>query len=65
MYKIPLKMNRTKKKVHQKIEITFKFMKEISLKFTRTKTNLNEIIHQKYTTTTVKLGNIKKVGFAG
>ena len=29
---IPLKMNRTKKKVHQKIELTFSFTKEIPLK---------------------------------
>ena len=34
---ISLKMNRTKKKVHQKIEITFNFTKEIPLKMNRTK----------------------------
>ena len=33
----PLKMNRTKKKVHQKIETVFNFIREIPLKMNRTK----------------------------
>jgi len=37
IYKIPLKMNRTKKKVHQKIELIFSFTKEIPLKIIRNK----------------------------
>ena len=34
---IPLKIDRTKKKVHQKIELTFSFTKEIPLKIIRNK----------------------------
>ena len=37
IYKIPLKINRTKTKVHQKIELTFSFTKEIPLKIIRNK----------------------------
>ena len=36
-HKIPLKLNRIKKKVHQKIEIAFNFTNEIPLKINRTK----------------------------
>ena len=34
---IPLKLNRTKKKVYQKIELTFNFTKEIHVKIIRNK----------------------------
>ena len=52
-------MNRTKKKVHQKIELTFSFTKEIPLKIIRNKKKINpEIWSQKYTTRTVKLETI-------
>ena len=34
---IPLKLNQTKKKVHQKIELTFNFTKEIHVKIIRNK----------------------------
>ena len=49
IYEIPLKINRTKKKVHQKIELTFSFTKEIPLKIIRKKKKINpEIWLQKY-----------------
>ena len=40
IYKIPLKINRTKKKVHQKIELTFSFRKEIHLKIMEQKKSI-------------------------
>ena len=49
IYEIPLKINRTKKKVHQKIELTFSFTKEIPLKIIRNKKKINsEICSQKH-----------------
>ena len=52
----PFKMNRTKQKVHQKIEITFNLMRDILLKFIRNKNKLSLQLCRK--NTTAKLGTI-------
>ena len=44
---IPLKLNRTKKKVYQKIELTFNFTKEIHVKISKIAFNFQKKSHEK------------------
>ena len=55
---IPLKLNRTKKKVYQKIELTFNFTKEIHVKIIRNKKNQPWNLVSKIPSRIVKLETI-------
>jgi len=59
IFEIPLKINRTKKKGHQKIENSPSVLQKKSLKNYSEQKKINpEIWSQKYTTRTLKLENI-------